>query len=78
MTNDGIYSKSGKQDFIMDLCDRLSAALLQLVPRMPDEWDGVEIRWFIRRVVDRDFVFNRNKQSRRWREFQNYLNTHPL
>lgn len=36
-----------KQEFIKSLLHTMEADLLKMVPRMPEEWDGVELRWLI-------------------------------
>jgi hypothetical protein len=36
-----------KRIFVANLCDDIRNSILRRVERMPDEWDGIELRQFI-------------------------------
>lgn len=40
-------TKAEKRKFIRDLTKSVTADLLQAVDKMPEEWDGVEMRTYI-------------------------------
>ena len=42
--SDDVYTKAGKKKFIKDLCRSIADGLVAQVDKMPDEWDGWELR----------------------------------
>jgi len=40
-------NKQEKKKFIKEYCKALQSSILADVSKMPDEWDGIELRWLI-------------------------------
>ena len=68
-----------KQAFLNVLIDNVKQDILKQVPHMPEDWDGVELRWFVRDAFN-GVVFGgfNNKRGKRWRDFDNYCLSHNL
>ena len=47
MSKRKIETSAGKAEFISELIDRVKADILANVSRMPDQWDGLELRRYI-------------------------------
>lgn len=47
-------TKTEKKKFIKSLCDSIRDDLVKKVERMPDEWDGHELRELIADLADRE------------------------
>ena len=46
-----------KTQFILDITDNLRDALLEQVSKMPDEWDGIELRQLVSDMVTAKFNY---------------------
>lgn len=63
--------KEEKRRFIEDLLDSVKKSILAKVDKMPDEWDGKELRWYIVDYVNLEVEWERDKRSSRYKEYQN-------
>jgi hypothetical protein len=69
-----------KMKFVHSLVDSCRAAILKSVPAMPEDWDGIELRWFIAREFERQAAFAKtcSGSRKRYRNFLNTVATTPL
>jgi hypothetical protein len=54
-----------KTEFVLELCDTLRDTLLERVARMPDEWDGIEIRQLMVDLAETQFVYVKMSPARK-------------
>lgn len=54
-----------KTQFVNDICDNLRHALLERVSKMPEDWDGIEIREFLADTVSTKFNYRPMERSRK-------------
>ena len=65
-----------QREFIETLMDRMKENILHVVDegKIPEEWDGKELRWLITDFVNDQAIINKpDKRSKDWREYNNYL-----
>lgn len=60
-----------KTQFILDITENLRNALLEQVHKMPDSWDGIEIRQLTEDMVKSRFNYRRMSPARK----RHYNNT---
>jgi hypothetical protein len=60
-----------KTKFILDITENLRNALLERVHKMPESWDGVEIRQLISDLVTAKYNYHRMSPARK----RHYNNT---
>lgn len=65
--------ESTQSQFINEMCDSIKMDIIALTPKLPEEWDGVELRWLI---ADKfaECVFG-NVGKRKGRRYLDYKNT---
>ena len=68
---DDINTKEGKREFINSLMDSLKQSMIDKVNKMPDDWDGHELRWFISEYAQEHAVIGLDKKSGRYRAYVN-------
>ena len=68
-----MINESEKVALIRALCERLERGLLELVPRLPKEWDGFEIRELVADSADGWFSMRRRMGVPRVREYNKFL-----
>lgn len=61
-------TKTERKKFIREYGKSLTDYVLKRVDKMPDNWDGIELRWYFAEVAD-DSSFN--KKSPRRKEYNN-------
>lgn len=54
-----------KIQFIRDITDNLRDTLLERVDRIPEEWDGIELRELLMDVAESQFVYIKMPVSRK-------------
>lgn len=54
-----------KIQFILDITDNLRDTLLERVDRIPEEWDGIELRELLMDVAESQFVYIKMPVSRK-------------
>lgn len=59
-----------RAQFITDLMDSMKSSLLNKAERMPDDWDGYELRQFLKDFVAENAIF-RPMDRRRARAYRN-------
>lgn len=61
-----------KRQFIGELCDNVRDDLLKLVPKMPEEWDGIELRSMIAKRFSEVSLGDAMKdhRSKRYRNYE--------
>ena len=47
MRNHDIHTPAGKRAFMYQYLAALRKSMLDAIPKMPDEWDGYELRWIV-------------------------------
>lgn len=64
-------TKNDKIEFVKSILSNMSNRLIEDVEKnkVPENWDGIELRWWIEQRA-RSLVMN-DKQSKRYREFEN-------
>ena len=62
-----------KRQFITEMLDELKKETLGRVDEMPEEWDGVELRWYLRDSAN-EFVFGGYRDRRKSR-YKKYIDT---
>ena len=67
---DNIHTKAGKIDFIEHITESLKKQMLERVSKMPDEWDGVELRQF---MIDKASEYSAGSMDRKRKK--SYENT---
>ena len=63
-------SKHERARFITELMDSMKSAMLNKVERMPDDWDGFELRQYIQDFVTENAIF-RPMPSNRKKDYRN-------
>lgn len=68
-----------KRIFINELVENVKKDIIADLDLFPEEWDGVELRWYIKEAFSQA-VFSRyqDKRSRRYKDFRNYCIVTPL
>ena len=63
-----------KIEFISTLVDVVKSKLLDAAPTLPDDWDGIELRWLIaEEFATVNFKPSIDKREKRYREYKNFL-----
>lgn len=71
MRNQDIHTPAGKRAFIYQYMAGMRKALLDAIPKMPDEWDGHELRWLTADKCIWEAEPRFNKKNKRVREYKN-------
>lgn len=68
-----------KLRLINELVDNVKADIIKEVSKMPEEWNGIELRWYISEKFA-EVVFGgwHDKRTKRYREYWNFCITKPL
>lgn len=66
-----INTPEGKREFITNLCDNVRDEMISKIAKMPEEWDGHELR----ELLSAKFEYERgrllsDKRSRRYKDFR--------
>lgn len=65
-------TKQEQTVIIQELCDTLAKSMLAKVDKLPDSWDGIELRWLLIDVAHRFIPGDTAKrQMKRRKEFCN-------
>jgi len=69
-----------QKQFIEELLDNTKKSLLKVVDdeRIPNEWDGIELRWLVQSYVNDQIVTKSMGSLKRKREFNNHLNVNYI
>lgn len=59
-----------KRAFITELCNNTRDAIMANADRMPDSWDGIELREYIAERF-RENAYGFNRRGRRWNDYRN-------
>ena len=62
-----------KDKFIHDLVDNVKKEVLAKVDKLPENWDGIELRWFVREHFDQ--IVWGGFTDKRTKRFKDYMNT---
>jgi hypothetical protein len=46
-----------KTQFVLDICDNLRDAMLERVEKMPEGWDGIELRQLMSDMITSNFNY---------------------
>jgi len=65
-----------KLTFIHELVDNVKNDIIRKVKDMPEEWDGIELRWYISEIFG-EVVFGgfQDKKSKRYKAYRNFVIT---
>lgn len=64
-------TKAQKKTFIRDLTASVRDAALEAVKAMPEEWDGIELRWYLAYMFQCSTLGTDRSQKRRKRDYDN-------
>jgi hypothetical protein len=82
MANDDVHTVAGKKKFIRDLCKSIAEGLVAQVDKMPEEWDGIELRQAIADTAQSSTAQGWGRADaglkRRMREYKNSLITRGI
>ena len=67
----------GKRKVIADMLDKLKADMLAAVEKMPEDWDELELAWFLVRRAELFYVHRPSDRLRRI-AYNNALRTRGL
>jgi len=63
-----------KIEFISTLVDAVKDKLIKAAPTLPDEWDGIELRWLIaEEFATVNFKPPADKRQKRYQDYKHYL-----
>lgn len=69
-------TKAGKRKFMRELCRNVLAGALAHVENMPDEWNGVELRYYMAdRFAVQAVTYSRGPDRAGQRRYREYKNT---
>ena len=64
--------KDSKLKFISDLCNDIKNDISSKVHKMPENWDGIELRWLIAEKCNSVVMGSYNgTKSRRYKDYKN-------
>ncbi len=63
-----------KLRFINDLTDNVKMDIIKKVKDMPEDWDGIELRWYIAEKFD-EATFGVYKKGKRYNKYRNFVIT---
>lgn len=67
----------GKRDFIHELLHNVKTDIMKQVPKMPEDWDGIELRWYIsEKFAEVVFGGSEDKRKKRYQDYRNHIITH--
>lgn len=66
-----------KTKFVLDITENLRNTLLEQVPKMPEEWDGIEIRQLLADLATSKFNYQPMNRSRK-RAYKNTIMVNNL
>lgn len=67
--------KKDQQRFICELCDSVKSTALKA--KLPEDWDGIELRWLLAVLFERAAPVG-TQYRKRLRQFKDYITTTPL
>ena len=67
-------NKQEKEVFVMELINNVKDDVLKDVDKLPEDWDGIELRWLIKEHFEQ-IVFHgyRDKRKKRYQDYWNYI-----
>ena len=62
----------GKRDFLHEVLHNVKTDIMKKIPRMPEDWDGIELRWYIAEVAKEMIVdlTARHEYKKRYKEYR--------
>lgn len=72
-------TRDEKKEFVEELTTAVAHRIMGLIDcsKIPDEWDGIELRWLLEMDFEQAAQFGRRSGSRR-RKFLNMVNVNNL
>lgn len=64
-----------QKEFVRGLIRNLKSEMLKL--NVPEDWDGMELRWLVRYIL-RDFIMDKKYFESRWKDFKRYIEVHSV
>lgn len=71
-------TKAEKIHFIRELCESTCATAIERVDRMPEEWDGHELRLYLSQLFADNVSATMSQKSKRGRDYQNAVLVNSL
>jgi len=65
------YNKAEKKAFIAELIQNNKAIILSKLDKLPQNWDGIELRWYIAEQFQTVIPNGQNKKSKRYQNYKN-------
>lgn len=67
-------NKKEKTHFVNELVDNVKAEILSHTDSMPNDWDGIELRWFVRDHFDMVVLGGfKDKRVKRYKNYENHV-----
>lgn len=60
-----------KKRFITNLCNSVKLELISKIGKMPENWDGIELRELICDKFKNETYLGNDKKSKRFKDYQN-------
>lgn len=72
-------TREEKKEFVKNLTESVARHIIQHIDcsKIPDEWDGIELRWLLEMEFKGEATFGK-RNGRRRREFLNTVNVNNL
>jgi hypothetical protein len=67
-----IMNQHEKIIFINELFDKVKMDIINNIDKIPENWDGIELRWLIRDHMD--MIVSNCNEDKRDRRYKNYHN----
>lgn len=70
----GNVKATEKTKFVNQLVDNVKKDILKKVEQCPDDWNGIELRWFIKDYFNLIVFYGFNdKRTKRYKEYKNHV-----
>jgi len=66
-------TRQEKKEFCTQLIEGVKSLVMERLECVPENWSGIELRWFINEVFDDQCVFGqfRDHRTKRYRKYHN-------
>lgn len=72
-------TKIEQKEFIEGLCNNVKEEMLSKFDKMPEEWDGIELRWYVKEKFEQVVWGDaKDKRSSKYRSYINEVITRNL
>ncbi len=68
-----------RKNFLEEMIERVKEEILEKNSKMPDNWDGVELRWYIKECFSNvAWIDVSDRRKKRYRDYINHRNTNSI